>query len=204
MIIAHLPYDIPSLRACSLTCYSWYIAAAPGLHHTLTIRTTRKADLKFWWPNPLLRMHRLHLLPMVEKLQVHEGRFTDHRGFSTDRFNCCILYRFCALTNVRELELELLDLPRFMPRIRRYFRQFLPTVRSLTLTEPKGCRRQIICFIGLFQHLEDLHLLFVGPLRFGRIPLLPEVNLALIPVFAPPLRGRLKVTHFGRADFWGI
>ena len=34
MIIAPLVYDIPSLRACSLTCYSWYIASVPQLHHT--------------------------------------------------------------------------------------------------------------------------------------------------------------------------
>ena len=28
--------DTRALLACSMTCYSWYIAAVPHLHHTLT------------------------------------------------------------------------------------------------------------------------------------------------------------------------
>jgi len=37
IIVGYLTYDARSLRACTLTCYSWYIAAAPHLHHTLVI-----------------------------------------------------------------------------------------------------------------------------------------------------------------------
>ena len=35
-IFSYLIYDARSLLACSMTCYSWYIAAVPHLHHTLT------------------------------------------------------------------------------------------------------------------------------------------------------------------------
>jgi hypothetical protein len=65
-------------------------------------------------------------------------------------FDGHILRQFSSLTNVQELILNDLDIPGFMPQIQRYFNHFLPTVRSLALLEPKGPRRQIIFFIGLF------------------------------------------------------
>jgi len=36
MVITCLGYDKWSILTCSLTCYSWYIAAVPQLHHSLT------------------------------------------------------------------------------------------------------------------------------------------------------------------------
>ena len=36
MIISYFIYDIRTPPTCSLTCYSWYIAVVPHLHHTLT------------------------------------------------------------------------------------------------------------------------------------------------------------------------
>ena len=36
LIISHFTYDRRSLLACSLTCHSWYIAAASHPHHSLT------------------------------------------------------------------------------------------------------------------------------------------------------------------------
>jgi hypothetical protein len=37
MIIAQLIYDLPTLLSCSLTCCSWYLAAVPHLHTTLSV-----------------------------------------------------------------------------------------------------------------------------------------------------------------------
>ena len=37
IIIDYLTYDAHCLRACALTCYAWYIAAVPHLHHTLVV-----------------------------------------------------------------------------------------------------------------------------------------------------------------------
>ena len=37
MIIADVLLDTPTLKACSATCRSWYIATLPHLHHTLTL-----------------------------------------------------------------------------------------------------------------------------------------------------------------------
>jgi len=191
MIIAYLAYDTPSLRACTLTCYSWYIAAVPHLHYNLFIGNDIRGR-KFRWPDPLRHMHRLGLLPLVKTFYFRG--YNRHDVFSLKRFNCCILRQFSMLTNVRRLMIDYLDIPSFMPRIRRYFRHFLPTVRELCLKEPKGSRRQIIYFIGLFERLGDLSILYNGP----NSGVEPVDDLTLTPTFTPPLGGQLRLAYFRR------
>ena len=194
IIIANLIYDKSSLRACSLTCYSWYIAAVPHLHHTLITRIYG-LDKKSLWPNPLIYMHKLGLLPLVKKLHITEGSRID-RMFIPGELNRFILPYFSALINVQELGMDYLDISKFMPRFQRYFGHFLPTVRSLALRSPKGTHRQIIYFIGLFQHLEDLKLLY-QQVAFWKEP---ADDPTLVPPFVPPLRGRLTLRCFTRID----
>jgi hypothetical protein len=133
-------------------------------------------------------MDKLGLLPLVRKLQLWEDPVY-HSLFSKSRFSCWTLRHFWALTKVQELGIDYLDIPRFMSRIRRYFKHLFPTVRSLSLGAPKGSRRQIIYFIGLFQHLEDLRLLYsiLDPQDK------PADDATPAPLFTPPLRGRLTV-----------
>ena len=201
MIMAHLTCDTPSLRACTLTCYSWYIAAVPQLHHTLIIGTGDPEGWKFRWPNPIWYKHMLGLLPLVRKLHIHLRTGYDHGPgtVSPKMFRCCILGKFSALTNVQELGIEFLDIPKFMPKLRRYFGRSSPTVRSLALRSPKGSHRQIIYFVGLFRYLEDLKLLFECP-SFGSMKEVPVGDLTLVPLFAPPLRGRLTMTLSKRVE----
>ena len=190
MIVAHFIYDKRSLLACSLTCYSWYIAAVPHLHHTLIALTTKDhLRPRFIWPIPLLRRHNLGLLPLVKKLRIWSRRRRPNQ-ISPAQFNRRTLRQFSTLTNIQDLEIDRLDIPGFMPRLRRYFGHLLPTVRSLTLKRPKGCHRQILYFIGLFQHLENLKLLFPPNEDFVEPANLPT----LIPLFTPPLRGQLTMT----------
>ena len=198
MIIAHLALDVHSLLACSLTCSSWYIAAIPHLHRTIIAQTypwcTNKKSI---WPTPLRNMHKLGLLPLVKRFQFHGGCHISPLEFSPKRFNYYTLRHFSALTNVQELGIDFLDIPGFIPRIRRYFGHFLPTLRSLALREPKGTCRQIVYFIGLFEHLEDLKLLcnVSYPLRGERAD-----DQALVPPSVPPLRGRLTMMRFRRVE----
>jgi len=140
-------------------------------------------------------MHKLGVLPLVKKFQVLEaGPRCSVDGFSPKRLDSRTLRQFSALSNVQELGLDRLNIPQFMPHVRRSFGHFLPTVRSLTLREPKGSRRHTIYFIGLFQHLEDLKLLFQWPYSQEE----PVDDLTLIPPFAPPLRGSLTLACFTR------
>ena len=191
-IVAYLTCDTPSLRVCTLTCYSWYLAAVPHLHHNLFIGDD--FGRKFRWPNPLWHMDRLGLLPLIKTFYFRANGGYD--VFSSKRFNRSTLREFSALTSVRRLMINYLDIPSFMPRIRRYFRHFLPTVRELCLKEPKGSRRQLIYFVGLFEHLEDLDLLYDGSNSREE----QADDLILAPLFAPPLGGLLKLTHFKRVS----
>ena len=194
MIIAHLAYDTPSLLACTLVCYSWYIAAVPHLYNTIPIGAC-SCFRNSKWPNPLPRMHTLGLLPLVNVLAV-KGTYDNDAGLSPKMFNRHTLRQFRALTNLQELWIDYLDIPKFMPRAQRYFGHFLPTLQSLGLGEPRGSNRQIIYFIGLFQHLQTFKLAnHKGDIR-GEF----ADDLTLIPPFAPPLRRWLimkSVTEVG-------
>jgi len=161
MMVAYLIYDRSSLLACSLTCYSWYIAAAPHLHHTLITTTCSWCpSQRLRWPKPLWKAHRLGLLPLVRKLQLHAGPRHNESGISPKQFDCRIIRRWFGLINVQELGIDNLEIPKFIPRIRQFFGHFLLTVRSLALRDPRGSHHQVLYFIGLFQHLEDLKLLY--------------------------------------------
>jgi hypothetical protein len=199
MIVSYLIRDESSLLAFSLTCCSWYLASIPHLYHTLIIRPwIRRLDLKPGWPGQLRSMDKRGLLPLVKNFRI----LCAMDPFSPERFSCRTLRHFWALTNVQDLEIEFLDIHSFMPRIRRYFKHLFPTVRSLSLRAPEGSRREIIYFIGLFQHLEDLKLLyhrddFLYNRRDSQFE--PANNhTTLIPPFIPPLRGRLTVIGLNR------
>ena len=192
MIIAHLITNLPCLHSCSLTCYSWYIAAVPHLHPTLSVYI-HSMDRKFRWPDPIRHMHRLGLLPFVKTVRMHNI----FMPFSPKLLNRRILPQFLALTKVQRLEIGRLDIPSFMPSIQQNFGHFLPTVRSLRLTGPRGSHRQILFFIGSFQHLDDLSLEYRTFYK-GE----PEDDPTLIPPFAPPLRGHLLVQYWPKAGFF--
>ena len=182
VIIAHLIHDDNSLLACSLTSRSWYTAAVPHLHRTLSIKTT--------WPEPLHGASKFGWLPFVTRLFIFERGNGGGSFLSSYRFDHRTQLEFSGLTNVRELQIAGLDIPSSFPTILQCFRQFSPTLCSLTLNEPKGTNRQIVFFIGLFQHLEDLNL---GSPNYMQEK--PGDGLTLVPPFVPPLRGCLTAAN---------
>ena len=188
-IIAHLTYDKSSLLSCSLTCYSWYIVAAAHLHHTLIVPKPvyYRSSLHHGstWSEPLRDMHKLGLLPLVKNFKIHIDGYHYSHTFSQAQLDSRTLRHFVALSNVLELWIDYLDIPSFWSTLRRDFGHFLPTVQSLTLKKPEGSHRQIVYFIGLFQHLEDLRLLYDQ----GGVQGEPTNDLTLVPSFDPPLRG---------------
>jgi hypothetical protein len=73
IIISHFAYDLRTLIARSLTCHSWYVAAVPHLHHTLTTGDTivpTARGTKGLWPKPLRNAYHLGLLPLVKRFRV--------------------------------------------------------------------------------------------------------------------------------------
>ena len=110
MIVAYLIYNTPSLQACSLTCYSLYIATVPHLHHTFTIDAT--AWLPLWsafcprcmqnhqQPSSIWSMDALGLLPLVQRLHICDAGYS--WKIHPEMFLRSIL-QFSVLSNVQEL-----------------------------------------------------------------------------------------------------
>ena len=182
MIIAYLIDDKRSLCACFMTCRSWYIAAVPHLHRTLTVNNW-STFRKYRWPYYIRHMYMLGLLPFVKEFRFYGG------AFSPKLLSHSILRKISALTNVHDLEIQNLEIPKFMPKIQRYVRNFLPTVRSLILRGPQGSYRQVIYFIGLFEYLQDLELSYYSSDPLGG----PVDDPTLIPALVAPLQGRLRM-----------
>lgn len=118
VIIPYPIYDTRSPR-CTLTCYAWYIPTVAHLYHTLTTSIDTR-DQKFGWPKPIWYMHTFGLPPFVKEFQFRGG---DINKTSPKLFNCHILRQLSALTSVQALELGYLNIPKFVPRVKRYFRQ---------------------------------------------------------------------------------
>ena len=151
MIISNLIYDTPSLKTCAATCFAWYTVAAPYLHHTLRLRRwyTRKDII------PLTVLHELGLVPLVKKVHFpsewHEGHWVVPEIFDSKS-----LRYFSTLSNVQELVVTGLDLPKFTSGTENYFGHFSPTLRSIALLNPIGTPWRLVNLLGLFPNLDDI------------------------------------------------
>lgn len=187
MIIAYLIYDLHTLKACSLTCRSWYIIASPHIHRTLVLGRgfTRNG------PKPLSKLYGLGLIPFVQELRVERPPSGD--GWFVPRaFSRRSLCYFSAFANVHTLGLEGVEICRFILHLQRYFGQFSPTLRSIVLSEPRCTPRQLSHFLSFFPILDDIKIR--GPCT--RVVDTANPDAMLVPFSAPKLRGRLVLSWF--------
>ena len=192
MIIAHLLHDLDTLKACSLTCRSWYVATVSHLHHTLSfkqdINDTARDKLR-----PLSALHELRLAPLIKEIQVDQS-LGQYAWFVPRAFNRRDLRYFSTFSNVHTLRLRNLDIPRFLPDISRYFGHFSPTLQSITLYRPRCAPQQLSHFLSLFPNLDDIEL---------RSPFIIDTGPGkLAPFSSPPpgLRGRLALCDFHQVE----
>jgi len=186
MIIAHLPrHRSATLKACSLTCRSWYIAAAPHLHRTFTFTG-----------GGLAKLHELGLMPLVKNIRVRQGIGSTSSWFLPQAFGHLDLHYFSAFTNVHTLGLENVEIRLFIPSIKRYFGHFSPTLRSIALYNPCCTPRQLSYFLSLFPNLDDINI--------DQTPrkLTDPTDATLVPFSAPKLQGRLILRDFRWARTW--
>jgi hypothetical protein len=192
MIIVHIAHDLDTLKAFSLTCCSWYIAAVPHLHHTLTLRDTRNTirdKLK-----PLSQLHRLGLMPLIKEIRVEQNLF----WFMPQEVSPCDLRYFSAFENVHTLSVKYLDISRFIPGIERFFGHFLPTLRSVAFFGPFCTPGQLPHFLSLFSNLEDIKI--QQCYTYALNVTIPDAEL--VPFSAPRLQGRLVVYNFDLVEVW--
>lgn len=192
MIIVHLAGDFASLKACSLTCRSWYTVAVPHIHRTLNLRDklfdTDRCELE-----PLSKLHELNLVPLVKEIRVKQRRC----WFVPGVFTRSDLHYFSVFPNVHTLRIERLDIHSFIPGLRRYFGPFSPTLRSIWLSEPTcSTPQQLSYFFSLFPNLDNIEIQQFFP------SYAPVSNTELVPFSAPKLQGELKLHQFRSAEAW--
>ena len=194
-IVRHT-YDLGTLKACSLTCRSWYNVAVLHLHHTLTLQHGKSTSRTRKGLKPLSKLHELGLTPLVKKIRVLQWNHdTVSNWFTPEGFSRLDLRHFSAFTNVHTLCLQQVDISCFIPGIERYFEHFSPTLRSITIYLPRCTPQQLPYFISLFPNLDDVEI--VAP-SFDTTT--PDTKLA--PFSAPKLQGRLRLGNFHRVEPW--
>jgi len=190
-VIAYLTYDTYALRACTLTCYSWYIAAVPHLHQTLICPAGSLHEYRYAWFLSLIKRKNLGLLPLVKILWIR-GDYIHRVALSLWPANWHILLPLFQLTSINQLRIDYPDISSFLPWIQSH-RDFFPMLRGLALKNPKASRRELVYFIGFFQHLHDLTLSDWTEGLAG--------DPTLIPPFVPLLQGSLTMKRFKGANF---
>jgi hypothetical protein len=195
MIISLLIYDHDILKACSLTCRSWYFVAVPHIHHTLALGDKRdgKPHDKL---KPLSKVHELGLAPLVKKITVHQQ--LDYHWFTPQAFSPRDLRYFSAFTNVQTLRFEHMDISCFIPGIERYFEHFSPTLRSITLWDPCCTPRQLSHFISLFSNLDSVGIWGISK----RPPKTTIPDTELVQFSVPKLRGELGLSGPRWTETW--
>lgn len=188
MIVSHLTYHTPTLKACALTCFAWYIAVTPHLHHTLSLKQWHSATIREDL-NPLVALHGLGLLPLVRKVRFLSGHdLSTFPGLMVFAFESEGLRHFHALVNVRELVIKGLDLSE-LSGMGDFLAHLSPEVRSITLAYFSGHPRQLRDFLDLFPKLDDIHIKgFFGPSGGSDAP-----DSAELAPIQGPMRGELSL-----------
>ena len=193
MIVAQLK-DLGTLKACSLTCRSWYIAAVPRIHRTL-ILTEGRPDKRHDKLKPLSKLHKLGLAPLVKQIRVRQQRGSP--WFTPRAFSRRDLHYFSPFTNVRTLSLDSLDISCFTPDMERHFKHFSPTLRSIVLRHPHCSPRQLSYFLSFFLNLDDIRVM--GESRHQ--PFVTS-DTELVPFSAQGLQGKLTLYKYRWAKNW--
>ena len=194
IIIAHLVRDLYTLKACSLTCRSWYTVVVSHIHHTLVLEDkflgTARDGLR-----PLSKLHKLGLIPHVKENWLGQG---SPPWFEPQEFSPHDLRYLSAFTNVHTLKLRHLEIYRFVPGVGRYFGHFSPTLRSIILFEPCCTPRQLSYFLSFFTNLDNIDI--VGCRVPQSIRTFQDPELVLFST--KKLRGRLSLGRFNRDESW--
>lgn len=195
VIIAHLIHDLYTLKACSLTCRSWYSIAATHIHHTLTLLWNTPGP-RINCPELLAGLHALDLIRFVKEIKVLQGP-DPISWFSPQQLTHPVF------ANIHTLKIQNAQIYRFLPggvtpHTESNLGILSPTLRSIMLCHPNCTPRQLSHFFSLFPNLDDIGVFGIG----ARMQDPPVLNTEPIPFSASKLRGRLTVHRFGQVETW--
>lgn len=196
MIIAHC--DFATLKACSLTCRSWYTVTLLRIHHTVSFLgdelTESRCGLK-----PLSKLYTLGLTPLIGEIQVFQGE----RGwFLPQAFRPKDLRHFSSFSRVHTLRIQRMDVTRFIPNLETYFAQFSSTLRAIALLDPI-CKtpQELPYFLSLFADLDDVDIQWFSQFNIPDSKS-SDTNTELVPFSNPTFRGRLLLHYSRPVETW--
>ena len=185
--------------ACSLTCRALFSAVRGLVHERVRLSPWRKYPppklkdrikekvLSGWRPRTnWCRVHLRYLSTGRKRGLLGYARevYIDIGGRLTPESLELYLPHFRAFNQVHTLRISNFDLTKFLPRSQRYFAQFVPTLRSLSLLDIKAGTHEILEFVCKFPHLDDLSLTLSSAHSVKVPPKLLVKN-------SPPLKGTL-------------
>ena len=188
MIIGLLVHDVRTLKACSLTCHSWYIAALPHIQRTLVLRGRNRGL------NALSDRHALGLSPFTKEIGIEQA-IPDSHWFLPQFLSHQDSRPFFTFTNVQNLRVQRLDIAAFFPEFIQYFGHLSSTLRSLTLYAPRCTALQLSHFISSFPNLDDVIIRYFAPV--GNVP-----DEMLTPLSTPKLGGKLVLVSSDAVETW--
>ena len=161
--------DLQTLKNCSLTSRAFYSAARPLVHRRMTLGFTSAYCGS--------RSEKLPTEDVLDQAEVFHARYlseAEKRGLlrfgyvrEVDLYldignpeNVLQLQHIRVLETVHTLTIKFLDLPMILPIFDRCFSQFVPTLRSLSLTWTSyGNPHQLMEFVYRFPCLDNLALI---------------------------------------------
>ena len=196
-ILQYLSEDLPTLKACSLTCKIMLGSARPLIESWLCLSPARKQKLNVRSIKSLLKRSK-KTLDSLERLADMDRRglllHTRHLVLKMDELSLVpqsllpYIPFFLYIDNLQTLVIDGLDVTAFIPVFNSCLGMFTRSVRSLDIRHIWDSDRQLLWFIGQFPSLEDLSIRSCYALYYFLGPSPP-----LIPT-SPPLRGHLNLS----------
>lgn len=196
-ILRYLSNDLPTLKACSLTCKIMHSSARPLVGSWLCLNPTRKQRSKARSIKALLKrskrgfdslerlgdMDRQELLPHTRHLVLK----MDELSPMPQSLLPYIPY-FLYIDNLQTLVIDGLDISAFMPVFNDCLGMFTRSLRSLDIRHIWDTDRQLLWFISQFPLLEDLSIRSCYALYFFLGPTPPLIRTS------PPFQGHLNLS----------
>lgn len=196
-ILGYLSDDLPSLKACSLTCKVILGSARPLIGSWLCLTPPKVRRSKGRFIRSLLKRSKEGSDPVERLIAVdRQGHLRNirHLVLGTGELSlvphCLQSYipYFLSITNLRTLTIDNLDVSAFMPLFDDCLAMFTHSLRSLDIRHVWDSERELLLFISQFPLLDDLSIRscyavysFLGP-----SPLMVQTS--------PPFRGHLNLS----------
>ena len=200
--------DIPTLKACSLTCRSMFASTRRLIHRILYLHPEMARGVS---QRNSGGVHPPSKVPNNEKLPSRLSdmdehgvlKYARHIHFAPDICipEALIPYRHHSrsLDQVHTLRIDYLDASAWAPPdLITCFAHFYPTLTSLTLLCPGGHYLPLVKFIAQFPNLDNLCLESMAADRH----VIPAPTGHIVVDRSPPFRGHLRLVGCDRAILW--